>query len=262
MIVLAWIASACASPGSGGPPPSPTTATTATTAGASSTPRDARCRTPSGGVGVNLDGTCQPVVLHAAPEPGFGLPRPATQDPQEVAAVARLSAEGCAVASNVATGDGAVFVHVACGDARSGSHQVVRLDAAGTRSAGAPRSSIAAARWALVSFVPGARPLVVAVLEHAGTSALDARTLATLAHWDNMGHWANAASDGATASPDGAWFAVPSPAHGRIDFVRTRDLAWVASLAFDGLVDRAQGPGRVAWSDAALDVTTVRLPYE
>jgi len=251
-LAVALLAAACCAPRSD-PPSTPALASLDRP-----TLHDARCRTRDGGLGVDLDGRCLPVVIHASPVPGWEVRFPETHDPQGLAAVARASADGCSVASNVAIGDGAAFLHVWCGDPRSGTRQLVRIDPAGTIT----RVAVPHASFAQIAFVPGARPLVVAVLADVGTMAFDARTLAGLASWQGMGGWFNAASEGAAASPDGAWFAVPHPYGERIDIVRTADLTVAASLRIGDLVKGDHGPGRVVWSSSALEITTFRLPYE
>jgi hypothetical protein len=221
---------------------------------------DARCQARGGGSGVDLGGTCLPIVMRAGGS-DHDAPAPApAADPRIAAAAARLSAgDDCTPSPGAVTGDDAVFMHVVCTDVnRERVGYVVRVDSAGNvLSVAVPKA--AAGR---VTFVPGARPLIAAVLCNVGTMVFDARTLAGRAGWARMGGWANAASDGAAASPDGAWLAVPDPYGERIDLVRTADLTVVASPRVRDLAARDEGPGRIAWSGAALEITTFRLPYE
>lgn len=219
---------------------------------------DARCQASGGGAGVDLGGSCLPIVMRAGGS-SHQAPAPAP-DPRIAAATARLSAgDECTPSSGAVIGDDAVFMHVVCTDVnRERVGYVVRVDSAGNVvSVAVPK-----ARAGRVTFVPGARPLIAAVLCDVGTMVFDARTLAGKAGWKRMGGWANAASDGAAASPDGAWLAVPDPYGERIDLIRTADLTVVASPRVRDLAARDEGPGRIAWSGAALEITTFRLPYE
>jgi hypothetical protein len=219
---------------------------------------DARCQARGGGPGVELGGACLPIVMRAGGRDPKA-PAPAT-DPRIAAATARLSVgDECTPSPGAVTGDDAVFMHVVCTDVnRERVGYVVRVDPAGSvLSVAVPKA--AAGR---VTFVPGARPLIVAVLCDVGTMVFDARTLAGRAGWNRMGGWFNAASDGAAASPDGAWLAVPDPYGERIDIIRTADLTVVASPRVRDLAATDEGPGRIAWSGAALEITTFRLPYE
>jgi hypothetical protein len=194
---------------------------------------DARC-TDCDGPGVVLDGACLPIAMRSG---GWNLePPPPETDPQI----------------------GAVFLKLACVDGhRALFSKLVRVDPDG-------RERSVAMPWAFayLTFLPGPRPRIVAVLGDTGTLVLDARTLATLAGWKRMGGWFNATTFGAAVSPDGAWFAVPDPYRGRIDIVRTADLTVVASRHIHDIAAGDEGPGRVVWTPDALEVTTFRLPYE
>ena len=170
---------------------------------------------------------------------------------------ARLAAIGCQPGSNAVTAGGATIVRAFC-NGRGGAvpSELVRLAPAGEVA----RVALPITGAAVLTAVDGPRPLVVAVLDDVGTQVFDARTLDGLAGWQRMGGWFNAITHGAAASADGAWLAVPDPYGARVDFVRTRDLAYVGSIAIPRVHDR--GPGRVAWTAAGLEVTTYVLPYE
>jgi hypothetical protein len=217
---------------------------------------DASCTTCAGGPGVVLDGVCVPIAMRSG---GWNLePPPPETDPQIVAAIARSSHGDCSLFSSAAVGDGAVFLKLGCVDGnRTLYSKLVRVDRDG-------RERSVAMPWAFayLTFLPGPRPRIVAVLGDTGTLVLDARTLATLAGWKLMGGWFNATTYGAAVSPDGAWFAVPDPYRARIHIVRTADLTVVASRHVADIAAGDEGPGRVTWSHGALEVTTFRLPYE
>jgi len=218
---------------------------------------DARCTTCAGGPGVVLDGDCLPIAMRSG---GWNLtPPPPETDPQVVAAIARVSAhDHCSLFSSVAVGDGAVFLKLACVDGNLTMYsKVVRVERDG-------RERSIAMPWAYsyLTFLPGPRARLVAVLGDTGTLVLDARTLAPLAGWKRMGGWFNATTYGAAISPDGAWFAVPDPYGEQIYIVRTADLTVVASRPVAGIVAGDEGPGRVVWSHDGLEVTSFRLPYE
>jgi len=251
--VAPLIASGCR-PSPPAPPPAPAApASTAPLAPPLVTQAAQRggCQPAGGGAGVDLDGRCVPIAMVAG---GWGGAAARPDHP----ALAQVRAAGCEPDSNLARGDGAVFVHVTCGGRGAVPGYVMRVDDAGVQA----RVAVPAAGGARVSVVTGARPLVVVVLDGVGTMALDAATLDGLAGWERMGGWFNATTEGAAPSPDGAWFAVPDPYGGHLDVVRVADLRVAASVSVRELAARDQGPGRIEWTGAGLRVTTFRLPYE
>src|SRR5262249_59222833 len=136
---------------------------------------DASCTSCDGGPGVVLDGACLPIAMHSG---GWNLaPPPPETDPRVIAAIARVSPhDDCSPNSSAAVGDGAVFLQVTCMDGhRDLVERLVRIDASGREHAVAmPRA------FAYLTFLPGPRPRLVAVLGDTGTMVLDARTLALL----------------------------------------------------------------------------------
>lgn len=185
---------------------------------------DVRCTTCSGAPGIPLDGTCLAIAMRSG---GWSLaPPPPETDPQIVAAIARAAPrDRVALSGGPAVGDGAVFLEIAHAEVgRRPSGELVRVEFDG------PMRSIAMPwGFAYLTFLPGPRPRLIAVLHDTATLVFDARTLAPLASWKLMGAWFNATTYGASVSPDAAWFAVPDPYRDRIHIVRAADLTLVAS---------------------------------